>query len=183
MKITQEQLRNMVPFGGANIAKYYQPLVDTMERFGIVTPERIACFIAQLAHESGSFKYVRELASGQAYEGRKDLGNTEPGDGVRFKGRGLIQITGRTNYTTLSQTFGQDFITHPELLETPLWACMSAGWFWNTRHLNEYADKLDFLKISIRINGINRATGLPNGYDDRLKRFTLCKQVLGITTP
>jgi putative chitinase len=119
-------------------------------------------------------KYVKELATGQAYEGRKDLGNIEPGDGVKFKGRGLIQITGRTNYGALSKALGADLINHPELLEGPVYASLSAGWFWDSRKLNELADVMDFLRITRRING-----GLTN-LEDRQKYFALAKKTLGI---
>ncbi len=84
-------------------------------------------------------KYVKELASGSDYEGRKNLGNTQPGDGVRFKGIGLIQITGRANYEKASKALGQDFINHPELLEQPEWAVKSACWWWSNAGLNQVA--------------------------------------------
>lgn len=137
----------------ADINRFTQPLIDTMQRYSINTPLRQAAFIAQIAHESGLFKYVREIASGAAYEGRKDLGNTQPGDGKKYKGRGLIQITGRANYAAISKDFGVDFISNPELLETPQYAALSAGWYWNTRKLNELADKGNFREITRRING------------------------------
>lgn len=96
MMITKEQLREIMPYASeANIDKYLPHLNDTMMSFNIDTPLRQAHFLAQLGHESGSLRYVREIASGEAYEGRKDLGNVCPGDGVKFKGRGLIQLTGR----------------------------------------------------------------------------------------
>jgi len=126
--MTKENLKKILIYAtAANIEKFYQPLVDTMVKFEINTPKREAAFIAQLAHESGSFKYVKEIASGSAYEGRKDLGNIEPGDGVRFKGRGLIQLTGRANYKKASEFFNEDFISKPELIETPKYATLIAG--------------------------------------------------------
>ena len=92
--MTTYETRLLFPYATSNnIDKFCQPLSDTMQRFEINTPKRIAAFVAQLTHESGSLKYVKEIASGAAYEGRKDLGNTQPGDGPRFKGRGLIQLT------------------------------------------------------------------------------------------
>ena len=130
------------------------PLNETMKEFEIdQTPNREAMFLAQLAHESGGFHYVRELASGEAYEGRADLGNTADGDGVRYKGRGLIQITGKANYRACGAALGLDLISHPELLEQPLNAARSAGWFWHSRGLNAIADRGDFLAITKRING------------------------------
>jgi putative chitinase len=131
--ISKEQLHQIMPYAsGENLEKFCQPLNETMDKYQINTPQRMACFLAQLAHESGCLKYVKELATGQAYEGRKDLGNIEPGDGVKFKGRGLIQITGRTNYGALSKALGADLINHPELLEGPVYASFSAWteWIW-----------------------------------------------------
>ena len=114
---------------------------------------RQATFLSQLAHESGRFYYVEEIASGKAYEGRKDLGNVKPGDGVRYKGRGLIQLTGRANYRQLSQELGVDFENNPDLLKSPQYAVQSACWFWQSRNLNEFADVRDIKTITKRING------------------------------
>lgn len=173
--ISKEQLHEIMPFAtGENLEKFTDPLNETMVRFEINTPQRIACFLAQLAHESGSLKYTREIASGAAYEGRKDLGNTQSGDGIKFKGRGLIQLTGRANYQALTDAFGVDFVANPELLEGAVYASMSAGWFWKKKGLNELADKMDFTKITKRVNG-----GL-NGLVDRMKYFELAKKTLGI---
>lgn len=151
-----------------------------MEHFEIDTPRRIAAFLAQIGHESASLRYVKEIASGSAYEGRKDLGNIYPGDGVRFKGRGLIQITGRSNYKQVSDALDYDFIKNPTHLEWPGPACFSAAWFWFSRGCNELADRNEFLKISKKINGVNRKTGKPNGWADRLARWNVVKNVLGI---
>lgn len=139
----------------ANINKYLPELIKLMPQFGINTPLRQAHFIAQLAHESGSLHYVKELASGQAYEGRKDLGNINKGDGIKYKGRGLIQITGRHNYTLFQNYLGcaPDIMTHPEYLEQPHLAVMVSCWFWKTHGLNELADKDSFVTITKRING------------------------------
>jgi putative chitinase len=154
--ITEQQLRAIMPFGAKRGVQYLAPLAAAMAEFEINTPARQAAFIAQLAHESGEFRYVRELASGDAYEGRKDLGNTEPGDGVRFRGRGLIQITGRANYRACSAALFEDpdfLLNDPAVLEQPGPACRSAAWFWKTRGLNELADAGDFARITKRING------------------------------
>ena len=173
--ISKEQLHQIMPYASAdNLEKFCQPLNETMERYQINTPQRMSCFLAQLAHESGCLRYVRELADGKAYEGRKDLGNIEPGDGVKFKGRGLIQITGRINYGALGKALGADLINHPELLEGPVYASLSAGWFWDSRKLNELADVLAFIPITKKINGGT------NGLEDRLKYFSLAKKTLGI---
>lgn len=154
---------------------FLDPVNTTLIEFEIgLTPIRVAMFIAQLAHESGEFRYVRELASGEAYEGRLDLGNTEPGDGVRFKGRGLIQITGRTNYTYCGEALNLDLLNYPELLEEPMHAARSAGWYWHSRGLNEIADTGDFIKITRRINGGT------NGLADRMKYFDRARRVFGL---
>lgn len=176
-----------------NLEKYCQPLNDSMEEFRINTPIRAAMFLATIAHESGCFKYNKELATGEAYDtGSKaaSLGNTpeEDGDGERLKGRGPIQITGANMYRKCGAYFGQDFIAHPELLEGPVWGCKSAGWVWAIeKGLNEIADKNPawfrtwkdvnfnpFQWATVRING-----GLTH-YDDRLRYFVLAKKALGI---
>jgi putative chitinase len=148
------------------------PLLAAMNANQINTPLRQAHFLAQLGHESGSLIYTAELANGAAYEGRIDLGNTQPGDGPRFKGRGLIQITGRTNYTNYGDDKGQDYISglNPNLLATdPNVAADCSGWFWAKRHLNELADNDDLLTITKRVNGGT------NGLDDRARRLKLVK--------
>jgi len=143
-----------------------------MIEYKINSKLRIASFIANLLVESGCFKYTKELASGLAYEGRKDLGNINKGDGVKFVGRGLIQVTGRNNYQQLSKDFGVDFITHTELLQTPDYATKSACWFWNSKQLNLLADKEEFKLICERING-----GL-NGYSNRLNYYNELMKIL-----
>lgn len=175
--ITLAELKRIIPLAGPKASVFLVPLNNAMEQFEINTPARRAAFLAQLAHESGSFRYVKELASGKAYEGRKDLGNTEPGDGVKFKGRGLIQITGRANYAACSKAlFGDQSILldHPEMLETVVAACESAAWFWKTNGLNELADAGNFLRITKRINGG------ANGLDDRLAFHDRAKGALGV---
>lgn len=173
--MTPELLKQIMPYATIENCKKFAPhLSKAMDEYEINKPRRIAAFLAQLAHESGSLKYVEEIASGEAYEGRKDLGNIEPGDGKRFKGRGLIQITGRANYAALSKELNYDFIKHPEDLEKPGAASYSAAWFWWSRHLNTLADIDAFEKITRLING-----GL-NGIDDRKKHYARAKKVLDI---
>lgn len=175
--ITLEDLRAICPTTKTGrLALFLEALNDAMREFQIdLTMERQQAFIAQVAHESGGFYYVEEIASGEAYEGRKDLGNIEPGDGVRFKGRGLVQVTGRSNYAACSTAlFGypSKLLTDPELLEEPTNAARSAAWFWNSRGCNELADKGDFVGITRKINGGT------NGLQDRMTYFKRAQEAL-----
>jgi putative chitinase len=176
-------LRKIVPAAGARAVVFLDPLTDAMADFGIDTPRRQAAFLAQIAHESGSFRYVRELASGAAYEGRADLGNTQPGDGRRFRGRGLIQITGRANYRDCSLAlfgYADRLLSAPETLEQPVWAARSAAWFWREHNLNKWADAGDFDGVSDVINRGRKTqvTGDANGYQDRLAYYQRASEVL-----
>jgi predicted chitinase len=142
-------------------------IIMAMKKYGITSPLQRAHFLSQCAHESGDFKWREEFASGSAYEGRKDLGNTQPGDGVRFKGRGFVQITGRANYKQFSKYCGEDLTANPVALASK-YAADTATWFWQTRKLNAYAvdDSLASIKaITRRING-----GF-NGLQDRVNKF------------
>lgn len=170
--MTLDQLIAIMPYAKARAATFLDPLNAAMNEFGIDTPARQASFLAQTGHESGQLRFVQELASGAAYEGRKDLGNTHPGDGIRYKGRGLIQVTGRSNYTALMLALDIDCLEHPELLELPVNACRSAGWFWQAHKLNDLADAGDQLKITYRINGGT------NGLADRLALFAVAQKEL-----
>lgn len=173
--ILPEELREIMPLLPHSKAESYIGLLNAaMQEFGIITPEREAAFLAQLAHESGQLRYWRELASGAAYEGRADLGNTSPGDGERYKGRGPIQITGRANYEACAAALGIDCVAHPELLELPENGFRSSAWFWQTHGLNELADVENFRLITKKING-----GY-NGYTDRLGYWQRAKTVLGV---
>lgn len=160
-------LAKLVKFvGNANLAKLYHDGINrTLNEFNINTKARYQQFLAQIAHESGGFKWNEELASGRAYEGRKDLGNIYAGDGVRFKGRGLIQLTGRHNYSVAGKQLKLDLINRPQLASSPPHAPRIAGWYWNSRGLNRLADQNNisgYREITKRING-----GL-NGWKDRL---------------
>jgi len=132
----------------------------------------LAHFMAQLIHESGGFRYMEEIASGKAYEGRADLGNTQPGDGARYKGRGPIQLTGRNNYRRYGQLAGIDFERHPEIVVTPSIGLLVACMFWSLNSLNELAEADDIEKITRRING-----GL-NGFEDRKANLQKVKALL-----
>lgn len=170
--MTRDQLCAIFPYARQRIDQYIGPLNAAMEEFEINTQARQAAFIAQIGHESGQLRYVRELASGSAYEGRADLGNVVVGDGVRYKGRGLIQITGRDNYRRCGLALGLDLINHPDVLEQPGPACRSAAWFWKSRGLNELADLGDQLRITRRINGGT------NGLQERLALAAVAERVL-----
>lgn len=152
---TGSVLRTIMPSATQkDVETYLDPLNKVCNRFDILTAKRAAAFIAQLAHESGSLRYKEEIASGEAYEGRSDLGNTEPGDGKRFKGRGLIQLTGRANYREAGEALGLPLEDKPEtVVSDPYVNVLVAGWFWHTRGLNALADKEDFVAITKRING------------------------------
>lgn len=141
--------------------------------YGILdTGLRLAHFMGQCAHESGGFIYMEEIASGQAYEGRKDLGNTVAGDGKRYKGRGPIQLTGRANYRAFGREVGIDFEAHPEIVAFPSIGLMAAVRYWHSRGLNAFADADDLLTITKRINGG------ANGLEDRKQRTAKAKAVI-----
>lgn len=152
--LTKEQLAKVYMHRSVDaLDQYMVKLNAAMTEFGINTPLRQAAFLAQLGHESGELRYFEELATGMAYEGRVDLGNTQPGDGMRYKGRGPIQLTGRTNYIKAGQALGIDLVNNPALAATIGIGCRTAGWFWKTHGLNELADKKEFDAITKRING------------------------------
>lgn len=163
MQLSKDQLQNVFREASASrILNYLDPINVVLQRFEINTLQRCRMFLAQIGHESGQLKYTEELASGAAYEGRHDLGNTEPGDGVKYKGRGLIQITGKSNYALCSLALDLPLLENPELLAQLPASSLSAGWFWHNNNLNSYCDKNDFEGLTKRING-----GL-NGYNDRI---------------
>ena len=162
--------------------KWFEPLQETFEKYQINTPKRQACFIGQCMHESGGFKFLKEnlnysakalmatwpsrfpdadmaekfarqpeMIANKVYSGR--MGNTEDGDGAKFIGRGLIQLTGKDNYMAFGEAIGEDLVSTPQLVEQPRYAALSAGWFWNKRGLNALADVMDVETMSKRING------------------------------
>ncbi|WP_122414401.1 glycoside hydrolase family 19 protein [Pseudomonas viridiflava] len=180
MAINQQQLLHILP-NARPVAGVFVPLLNTaMGKYQIITRLRIAAFLAQVGHESGHLRYVRELG-GSVYLSKYDtgklaerLGNTPEadGDGQHYRGRGLIQITGRANYAECGEALGLDLIHHPELLEQPEHAVMSAAWYWSSRGLNSLADKGDFLAITKRINGGT------NGLGDRQALYDRALKVL-----
>lgn len=173
--VTPQQLVKMYGCQFVTAANFSPYLNVAMHEYDITTPARIAAFLAQVGHESGRLRYVREIwgptPAQRRYEGRGDLGNTEPGDGKRFMGRGLIQITGRANYRLLSDAVGEDFVMYPGLLESHKWASISAAWFWSSRNLNDLADAGQFDTITRRING---------GQNGRADRVALHEAALSV---
>ena len=176
MSITPQQLLQILPNAGPVAGVFVPVLNAAMGHYQIVGAKRVAAFIAQIGHESGQLKYVKEIwgptAAQARYEGRKDLGNTVAGDGAKYRGRGLIQITGRANYMACGEGLGLDLIKQPELLEKPQHACMSAAWFWATKGLSTLADAGQFDKITQRINGGQ------NGAADRQALYVRALKVL-----
>ena len=175
--MTPTQLAEAMNIPLARAQKWAAALTLAMEGGKINTRLRIAAFLAQIGHESGSLGYSKELGGPSyfaKYDGRKDLGNTQPGDGAKFCGRGLIQVTGRNNYGRASQAlFGDDrLLKTPELLEQPEWAAKSAVWYWTTRNLNALADADRFTDITRAINGGT------NGLEDRKARYKYALTVL-----
>jgi predicted chitinase len=172
--VSVEQLRAIMPnLSDARARELMPHLNAAMEEAGINTPRRQAAFLAQLAHESGEFRWMEELASGADYEGRLDLGNTEPGDGMRYKGRGPIQLTGRSNYRAAGQALGIDLENNPTRAADPDVGFRTAAWYWNNRNLNQYADAGNFDAITYRVNG---------GYNGKAERdayYARALQVLG----
>lgn len=164
-----------MPYAGRRADTFAAPLTAAMDEFDISTPQRQAAFLAQIAHESASLHYTRELADGLAYEGRGDLGNTQSGDGPRYKGRGLLQITGRANYAACGAALGTDLLANPEFLELPVGAARSAAWFWKQHGLNRYADTDSFGTLTKAING-----GF-NGLDDRISHWLRARAAMRIT--
>lgn len=170
-----EQLKNIIhPFKYKDeiLYKILDSLEEVFTKYQINTKLRQNHFLAQVLHESMCFKYNEEIASGDAYDTRVDLGNTpeKDGDGRLFKGRGWIQCTGKTNYLQASREFKVDFIKNPDLMEEYPYCALVAGWYWDRKNLNMFADKDDIKSITKRING-----GY-NGLDDRISKYNKCKQ-------
>lgn len=158
---------------------FAEPLGAAMEEFGIDTPQRQAAFLANVGHESGGLRWLVEIwgptAAQRGYEGRRDLGNVQPGDGLKFRGRGLLQTTGRANYAALSSHLDVDYLSNPDQLAQPVDASRSAGYFWQSHNLNQFADAGDFLSVVKRING-----GF-NGLSERQMLWADAKAALGVS--
>jgi putative chitinase len=152
--LSKEQLQFIYPHCPQQRIDIYLPLLQKcLDKYSIDTVPRIRMFLAQVGHESAELRYTEELASGIAYENRKDLGNTQPGDGVRYKGRGLIQLTGRSNYALCGLALDLPLLDQPKLLSEYGPATESAGWFWSNHQLNTYCDTDNFVGLTRRING------------------------------
>jgi predicted chitinase len=173
--VTVEQLMAIMPKLGRAKAEAYLPLLNqAMADAQIDNPRRKAAFLSQLAVESSDLTDFEENADGRAYEGRKTLGNTQPGDGPRFKGRGPIQLTGRDNYTRAGRKLGLDLVNHPELVQNdPAVGFRTAAWFWNDKHPNAAADAGDFTAVTLKVNGGT------NGIDARRRAYDQALKVLG----
>ena len=167
-----EKLKGVIP---DNVIKQ---IPDTAIKFNITTNLRLAHFLSQCAHESGNFKYTKELGDDsyfQKYEGRKALGNTQPGDGIKFKGRGFIQLTGRANYEKFSKFCGEDCVSNPDLVSTK-YPMMSAAYFFDKNKLWSICDKgSDDETVKLLTKRIN---GGYNGLEDRQKKFDKIWNVL-----
>jgi putative chitinase len=171
--VTLDQLKKIMPnLSDAKARQYLPHLNNAMAEAGITTKNQKAAFLAQLAHESGQLRYMEEIASGSAYEGRRDLGNTQPGDGTRFKGRGPIQLTGRNNYRAAGQALGIDLENNPKRAADPDVGFRTAAWFWKSRGLNSLAEAGNFREVTRRING-----GY-NGLSDRQQYYNRALSVL-----
>ncbi len=152
--LTREQLRGvMTRLSVARADECLPSLIAAMREADITNAQRQAAFLAQLAHESGELRYFEELASGDAYEGREGLGNTQKGDGRRYKGRGPIQLTGRANYRAAGRALGLDLEGEPTRAADVDVGFRVAGWYWTTRGLNALADAGNFREITRLING------------------------------
>ena len=200
MSITSQQLLQILPNAGQVVGVFVPVLNTAMSRYQIVGANRIAAFVAQVGHESGHLtrlvenlnysadalcrnwpsRFSMELASAVARKPEQianiaygnRMGNTAPGDGWKYRGRGLIQITGKNNYRACCEALGLDLNAQPELLEKPQHACMSAAWFWATNGLNTFADAGKIDAITQRINGGQ------TGAADRLALYTRALKVL-----
>jgi len=181
MPITKQQLENIIApvrYDDTKLQAITDALNETFNKYDISNGLRMCHFLAQVLHESSAFRFSVEIWGNtdaqKKYDTRVDLGNTPEldGDGFKYRGRGWIQLTGKTNYRLASAEFGQDFLGEPDLLAKEPWDSLAAGWFWNRRKLNTFADADDIISITKRVNG-----GF-NGLNDRKMWLTKAKNVL-----
>ena len=185
IQVDAQTMREIAPhFSGAKgerqnaiITAVGEVLATTLAAYAIDTRLRIAHFLAQTCHESAGFRTTEEFASGEAYEGRDDLGNNQAGDGVRFKGRGLLQLTGRANYKTFGPLLGVDLMGNPELAAQPVLSLKIACEFWKKKKLNQFCDADDIVKLTLRINGGDN--GLPERRNLTAKAKTAAARIEG----
>lgn len=171
--ITRQHLKQIAPTSSDRIINDLEKYLNQyLHKYEVNSHLRLVHFLAQAAHESASFRTLEEYASGAAYEGRKDLGNVNKGDGVRYKGRGIFQLTGRANYRDMGKKLGLDLEGNPELAETPEVSVLTALEYWKSRGLNKFADADDVTTITKRING-----GF-NGFEDRKKYLSKAKAII-----
>lgn len=174
IRVDFDLLKKISPHGNVAIMQTLaEPLTRHMTAYSIDTPLRAPHFLAQASHESAHFRTLHEYASGSAYEGRKDLGNIYAGDGVRYKGRGIFQLTGRANYRAYGALLGLDLENNPELAADPEISVRVACEYWKQKGLNGWADRDDLNEITRRING-----GY-NGLADRKAALARAKASLG----
>ena len=177
--VTPSELLAIMPQSGTRAAVYAGPISEAMAEFGITTPRQMAAFLAIIAEESWELQDVLEKSNGAAYEPpgatARILGNTQPGDGLRFIGRGLGQATGRWMYANIAKALSLPLIAQPELLEQVGPACRSAAWIWGElKKLNAHADADEFGACCYRWNG-----GY-NGLDARIKYWLRARHVVGL---
>ena len=174
----------------ARATPWADPLSAAMSLYAIDSPSRQAAFLAQCGHETGGFQWLREIwgptAAQHAYEPpapkAAELGNTQPGDGFRYRGGGLLQITGRYNFRVMGQKIGINLEDNPDQISQPSVAAEASAQFWADNALSAFADASDFLSISRAINvGNPRSAATPNGMADRLALWASCKKALGVT--
>jgi predicted chitinase len=184
--ITDSDLQEIMPRLPQAKRELYLPFINKiMEIYEIDTPLRASAFLAQIAHESSELRFMEELWGPTEQQKKYEppsavatsLGNTQPGDGFRYRGRGPIQITGRANYKKYGDKLGVDLVGNPDLAATPQYAFSTAGLFWKSNGLNELADVQDFSAITRRING-----GL-NGLQERQKYYEIAKNTLSAHDP
>ena len=180
--ITSKQLSEIMPkVPKDKLDEYSKYLSAAMEEANINTVTRAASFLGQLALESGELRYMEEIADGSTYEGRKDLGNIQPGDGKRFKGRGPIQLTGRNNYRNAGCALGVDLENNPTRAAEPDIAFRTASWYWSSRNLNAKSDLLDYKLVTKSVNGAS-TDGAPSYHLRRVTYYYKTLEILGRDT-
>lgn len=189
MTMTPQSLSAALQISIARATPWADPLSAVMALYAIDSPARQAAFLAQCGHECGRFQWLREIwgptPTQRAYEPQSakaaELGNTQPGDGFRYRGGGLLQITGRYNFRVMGQKIGIDLEGNPDQIVQPSVAAAASAQFWADHALSAFADSGDFLSISRAINlGNPRSAATPNGMPDRLALWGSCKKALGV---